>query len=65
MILVKYQNNGLAIINPMLSSWKGWEDPEYSKCYTSILQGDWEKYDAFDATHRVNANMDMYNCSGI
>lgn len=42
----------------------GWEDPEYRKCYENILRGNWEKHDAFDATHRVAANMDMYNCSG-
>lgn len=41
-----------------------WEDPEYRKCYQKILDGEWEQYDPFDATHRVNAVMDMYNCSG-
>ncbi|CAL8144552.1 unnamed protein product [Orchesella dallaii] len=41
-----------------------WEDPEYRKCFQSILSGEWEKYDPYDATHRVNANMDLYNCSG-
>lgn len=42
----------------------GWEDAEYRKCYQDILNGEWEKYDPFDATHRVDAVMDMYNCSG-
>ena len=42
----------------------GWEDPEYRKCYQKILEGEWEEYDPFDVTHRVNAVQDMYNCSG-
>ncbi|KAJ4171803.1 hypothetical protein NW754_007398 [Fusarium falciforme] len=25
-----------------------WEDPEYRKCYTEILQGRWEEHDAFN-----------------
>lgn len=41
-----------------------WQDPEYRKCYENILMGNWEKHDAFDATHRLTANMDLYNCSG-
>ncbi|ODM95117.1 hypothetical protein Ocin01_11564 [Orchesella cincta] len=41
-----------------------WEDPEYRNCFKSILSGEWEKYDPYDATHRVNAIMDLYNCSG-
>ncbi|KAL9617942.1 MAG: hypothetical protein Q9160_007308 [Pyrenula sp. 1 TL-2023] len=41
-----------------------WEDPEYSKVYQSILNGRWEEYDAFDAKHRINANMDLYNGAG-
>ncbi|CAM0139195.1 hypothetical protein VKS41_002405 [Umbelopsis sp. WA50703] len=41
-----------------------WEDPEYRKSYQAILNGEWEKYDPFDATHRVDATMDMYDCSG-
>jgi hypothetical protein len=42
----------------------GWEDPEYRKCYQKILDGKWEEYDPFDATHRVDATMDMYGCGG-
>jgi hypothetical protein len=42
----------------------GWEDPEYRKCYQKILEGKWEEYDPFDATHRVDAVMDMYDCGG-
>lgn len=34
-------------------------------CYESILQGNWEEHNAFDATHRISANMDLYNCSGM
>ncbi|KAH8547868.1 DUF1479 domain protein [Umbelopsis sp. PMI_123] len=41
-----------------------WEDPEYRKCYQKILEGKWEEYDPFDATHRVDAVMDMYDCGG-
>lgn len=41
-----------------------WEDPEYSSVYQSILKGNWEKYDAFDAKHRIDANMDLYNGAG-
>ena len=43
----------------------GWEDPEYRKCFKNILNGKWEEYDPFDATHRVSANMDLYDCSGM
>ncbi|KAL7315823.1 hypothetical protein PS15m_004994 [Mucor circinelloides] len=41
-----------------------WQDPEYRKCYTDIFNGDWEKHDSFDATHRVEARMDYYNSPG-
>lgn len=41
-----------------------WEDPEYSKVYSKILQGAWEQYDPFDARHRIGASMDMYNGPG-
>jgi hypothetical protein len=41
-----------------------WEDPEYSRVYTKILEGNWEEYDAFDAKHRVKAKMDLYNGAG-
>ncbi|RUO95853.1 hypothetical protein BC936DRAFT_143085 [Jimgerdemannia flammicorona] len=41
-----------------------WEDDEYRKCYTKILEGDWEAFDMWDATHRVNARMDLYNGAG-
>lgn len=41
-----------------------WEDPEYSQVYARILQGQWEQYDPFDARHRINATMDMYNGPG-
>ncbi|KAA8647030.1 hypothetical protein EYZ11_005277 [Aspergillus tanneri] len=41
-----------------------WEDPEYSRVYTKILEGKWEEYDPWDAKHRVTANMDIYNGAG-
>lgn len=41
-----------------------WEDPEYSRVYTKILEGKWEGYDPFDARHRIAATMDMYNGPG-
>ncbi|CAF1253442.1 unnamed protein product [Adineta steineri] len=41
-----------------------WEDPEYRSCYSSIFQGLWEENDFFDATHRVRAQMSLYNMAG-
>lgn len=41
-----------------------WEDPSYSRVYASILSGNWEDYDPFDAHHRLAATMDMYNGPG-
>ncbi|CAF1452616.1 unnamed protein product [Adineta steineri] len=41
-----------------------WEDPEYRSCYSSIFQGRWEENDFFDATHRVRAQMSLYNVAG-
>lgn len=41
-----------------------WEDDEYSQCYTPIFEGKWEEFDAYDATHRVNTNMERYESSG-
>ncbi|CAF2815217.1 unnamed protein product [Rotaria sp. Silwood2] len=41
-----------------------WEDPEYQSCYTPIFEGRWEENDFFDATHRVGANMSLYNTVG-
>ncbi|KAK5082636.1 hypothetical protein LTR05_006516 [Lithohypha guttulata] len=41
-----------------------WEDPTYSKVYQKILDGQWEKYDPYDARYRLDANMDMYNGGG-
>ncbi|KEF61574.1 uncharacterized protein A1O9_03142 [Exophiala aquamarina CBS 119918] len=41
-----------------------WEDPEYSRVYQAIFQGRWERYDPFDARHRITANMDLYNGAG-
>ena len=41
-----------------------WQDPGYRRTYSEILRGRWERYDAFDAAHRVGANMDLYNGAG-
>lgn len=41
-----------------------WEDPEYSRVYDQILDGNWEEYDAFDAKHRIDAQMSLYNGAG-
>ncbi|KAJ6024937.1 Protein of unknown function DUF1479 [Penicillium herquei] len=41
-----------------------WEDPEYASVYNKILEGEWEKYDAWDAKHRLTAKMDLYNGAG-
>ena len=41
-----------------------WEDPEYFSVYQKIFDGRWEEYDAFDAKHRVNAKMDLYQGAG-
>lgn len=41
-----------------------WEDPEYRSCYKSVFEGYWEENDFFDATHRVNAQMSLYNTIG-
>jgi hypothetical protein len=31
-----------------------WIDPGYQKVYENIFAGDWQRYDPFDATHRLN-----------
>ncbi|KAH7076339.1 hypothetical protein BKA63DRAFT_440688 [Paraphoma chrysanthemicola] len=41
-----------------------WEDPEYRRCYSKILEGRWEEYDPYDARHRVSAHQDLYNGAG-
>ena len=41
-----------------------WEDAEYSRVYTKILQGQWEQYDAWDVKHSLKAQMDLYNGAG-
>lgn len=41
-----------------------WEDEEYSNCYTPIFEGNWEKFDPYDATHRIKANMDLHESRG-
>ena len=41
-----------------------WEDPEYRLCYKNVFEGRWEENDYFDATHRVRAQMSLYNTIG-
>lgn len=41
-----------------------WDDLEYSKCYEQIFNGNWEEFDAYDATHRLNVDMTKYDSSG-
>ncbi|ODV85768.1 hypothetical protein CANARDRAFT_27861 [[Candida] arabinofermentans NRRL YB-2248] len=41
-----------------------WEDENYSKCYKDIWDGKWEDYDAYNATHRVDANSSLYDSQG-
>ncbi|KAF8331466.1 DUF1479-domain-containing protein [Cantharellus anzutake] len=37
-----------------------WEDNTYRKCFSRILSPNWKSHDAFDATHRIEAKMDIY-----
>lgn len=41
-----------------------WEDIEYSNVYKKIFSGDWENYDAFDYSHRINAQSAMHQDGG-
>lgn len=41
-----------------------WEDEEYRRVYTRILEGHWEEYDPYDAKHRLGARMDLYGTRG-
>ncbi|CAO3612847.1 unnamed protein product [Cunninghamella echinulata] len=41
-----------------------WEDETYRKCYQKIFDGEWEEYDAFDATHRAEAKMILHESPG-
>jgi len=40
-----------------------WEDPAYREIYRPILQGDWERFDPFDGTHRNAARTDIFNAA--
>ena len=37
-----------------------WADETYRNVYKKILEGNWEDYDPFDGTYRVNANMNLH-----
>lgn len=41
-----------------------WQREGYGDVYSSVFKGDWENYDAYDATHRVNAVTNLYNGLG-
>ena len=41
-----------------------WEDPEYARVYQKIFEGKWEEYDPFDAKHRIDAKMELYDSPG-
>lgn len=41
-----------------------WEDPHYSECYRPIFEGRWEDFDPYDASHRVNVDMNRYDSNG-
>lgn len=41
-----------------------WEKEGYGDVYSSVFKGDWESYDPFDVTHRVNAVTNLYNGLG-
>lgn len=42
-----------------------WDDLEHSLCYENIWIGGWEEYDVYNADHRVNGMMDLYDGAGI
>ncbi|KAK0624248.1 hypothetical protein B0T14DRAFT_536779 [Immersiella caudata] len=43
-----------------------WEPDGYGRggTYKAVFEGEWEKYDAWDPTHRVTATQDLYNGYG-
>jgi hypothetical protein len=41
-----------------------WERDGYGDVYSSVLKGDWENYDPYDATHRVDAVTNLYDGLG-
>ncbi|KAK5731510.1 hypothetical protein LTR17_011308 [Elasticomyces elasticus] len=41
-----------------------WEDPTYRANYQAILDGEWEKYDGWNADNRVDAQTDLYHRGG-
>ncbi|PLN85095.1 DUF1479-domain-containing protein [Aspergillus taichungensis] len=63
---IRQPGDGKFTLGPHIDggSLERWEDPEYARVYTKILEGHWEQYDPWDAKHRVTANMDLYNGAG-
>ncbi|RAO73167.1 uncharacterized protein BHQ10_009179 [Talaromyces amestolkiae] len=41
-----------------------WEDPAYNHTYRKIFQGQWQEYDPWDITGRLDADMNMYDGPG-
>lgn len=41
-----------------------WEDKEYRSCYAPIFEGNWEEFDPYDATHRIEAQPDLHDSRG-
>ncbi|CAF1343736.1 unnamed protein product [Adineta steineri] len=57
--LCAFQNNTPSYVDG--GGIERWEDPEYRSCYSSIFQGRLKENDFFDATHRLRAQMSLYN----
>ncbi|OLY78918.1 hypothetical protein AYI68_g7023 [Smittium mucronatum] len=41
-----------------------WEDENYRKCFSNILEGKWEDHDPYDVTHRLDAKMQLHDAPG-
>lgn len=63
---VRQPGDALFMLGPHADggSLERWEDEAYSSCYQKIFDGKWEEYDAHDATHRINVNMEKYASNG-
>ncbi|CUM49389.1 unnamed protein product, partial [Debaryomyces fabryi] len=63
---IRNAGDGLFSLGPHADggSLERWEDEEYSNCYTPIFEGNWENFDPYDATHRIEANMDLHESRG-
>ncbi|MDN6194683.1 MAG: DUF1479 domain-containing protein, partial [Alkalibacterium sp.] len=63
---IRNAGDGLFSLGPHADggSLERWEDEEYSNCYKPIFEGNWENFDPYDATHRIEAKMDLHESSG-